>query len=387
MINRLISPLKTNSFFIFGARGTGKSTFLDHFFRGKKTLTLDLLDEEIFDRYLTRPKQIEELAAGKKYEWIIIDEVQRLPKLLNSVHRMIEKTGQKFALTGSSSRKLKRGGANLLAGRAFVNTLYPLTSAELGERFDLPSALRWGTLPKLLSLPSVEEKVAYLRSYCLTYIREEIQMEQVVRKLEPFRKFLVVAAQSSGKTLNFASIGRDVGAQIPTVQTYFQILEDTYLGFWLPHFHRSVRKSQGAAPRFYLFDNGVKKALEGSLESPPIEGTSAYGEAFEAWIIQEVARLNAYGARDFRLSYLRTKNGAEVDLILTKGKKDILIEIKSTTRIDEIEVRKLALLRDAFPGSGTRAFYISRDLEEREHAGVACLLWSEFLRRFQRGEI
>ncbi len=383
MLNRLIKPLKSNSFFIFGARGTGKSTFIQDYLRNNNH-TFDLLDPETFDLLLTKPKYLEHFCIQQKHEWIVIDEVQRIPKLLNSVHRLIENQGQKFALTGSSSRKLRRGGANLLAGRAFLNTLFPLSCLELKEEFELEHTLQWGSLPKLLSLKDAHEKRAYLRSYCLAYIREEIQMEQAVRNLEPFREFLAVAAQSSGKIINFSSIGRDVGAQVPTVQNYFQILEDTFTGFFLPHFHRSVRKSQIGASKFYIFDNGVKKALEGSFDSLPIEGTSQFGELFEAWVIQEIFKLNSYFEKDFRVSYFATKNGAEIDLILSKAKQTILIEIKSAKKVDELEVRKLARLADAFKMPNLKLFYLSRDSHEFEHDGVFCRNWRNFLESFAK---
>lgn len=366
---------------MFGARGVGKSTLL-HQLLGSSALTFDLLDDEVFDRLMRQPKIIEEICEGGKFEWIMIDEVQRLPKLLNTVHRMIEMKKQKFALTGSSARKLKRGSANLLAGRAFVNHLFPLTSLELGESFDLFKTLHWGSLPKILSLETHDEKKAYLRSYSLTYIKEEVQAEQIVRKLEPFREFLGVAAQMSGKILNFSSIGREVGVHVPTVQSYYQILEETYLGFMLPQFHRSIRKSQMEAPKFYFFDNGVAKSLEGSLDSAPSPGTSVFGELFEAFVIQEVYRLNQYYAKDFRLSFYRTKAGTEVDLILSKGRKLILVEIKSSEGIDEVNVRQFARLSKDF-GPTARAYCISRDRLERTVEGVQCMPWQEFLKQLK----
>jgi predicted AAA+ superfamily ATPase len=377
MVRRLIKPLKSNSFFLFGARGTGKSTFVRGYLP-KDSLYLDLLDESLYDELLREPKRLERMSQEHKHNWIIIDEVQRLPRLLNIVHRLIEANGQKFALTGSSGRKLKRGAGNLLAGRAFMNTLFPFTTLELQDHFDLNQALSWGTLPKILNLSSADEKKAYLRSYALAYVREEIQIEQVVRKLEPFREFLAVAAQSSGQIVNFSAVSRDVGVEVPTVQNYFQILEDTYLGFLLPHFHRSIRKSQIHSPKFYFFDNGLKRSLEGSLDSLPIEGTFQFGSLFEAYIIQEIYRLNDYFHKDFRLSFFRTKNDAEIDLILSKGQRTILIEIKSSTRVDEIEVRKLARLKTEF-GKQVTAYYLSRDPLESEIDGVKCRFWRQFL--------
>ena len=381
MFKRISKPLKSNSFFLFGARGTGKSTLVRGLLKGK-SLFFDLLDEEVFDHLMRHPEILAEAAESGEHEWIVLDEVQRLPKLLNSVHRLIEKNGQKFALTGSSSRKLKRGAANLLAGRAFVNALFPLCSVELEKDFDLGQILHWGSLPKIFHLSSPEEKKAYLRSYCLTYVKEEIQVEQIVRKLEPFREFLGVAAQMSGKIINYSAIAREVGAQVPTVQSYFQILEDTYLGFTLPHYHRSVRKSQIESPKFYIFDNGVKKALEGSLDSAPSPATSSYGDLFEAFLIQELYRLNQYWAKDFRLSFFRTKGGSEVDLVLSKGRQVFLLEIKSAERIEEVEVRKLARLRDDF-GAEAKAFYLSRDQQDRKIASVRCQHWQKFLLAFR----
>ena len=380
VICRLVKPLKSRSFFVFGARGTGKSTLVRGFLK-ESAHVLDLLDDDVYEPLVLRPKRLEDICAAVKKEWILIDEVQRIPELLNHVHRLIENKGQKFALTGSSSRKLKRGSANLLAGRALVNHLFPFTSLELGKNFDLNTILQWGSLPEIFKFTQSEERKAYLKSYCRTYIKEEIQVEQIVRKLEPFREFLTVAALSSGKIINYSSIAREVGCQVPTVQTYFQILEETYLGFYLPHYHRSIRKSQLVAPKFYLFDNGVKKALETSLDNGPVPGTSAYGDLFEAWIIQEIYRLNEYYGKDYRLSYWATKNSSEIDLVLSKLKKVILIEIKSTVRVDPIEVRRLSELRKAF-GTDAQAFYLSQDLDAQQFGDVTCLHWLDFLQKF-----
>ena len=380
MVNRRVNPIQSNSFFLFGARGTGKSTLIRQLLPAE-SLTFDLLDDEVFDRLLRQPGIVEEACDSRKHEWIVIDEIQRLPKLLNLAHRMIEKYGQKFALTGSSARKLKRGTANLLAGRAFVNVLFPLTAREMGNLLVLYDVLRWGSLPKLLALASPEEKKAYLRSYCLTYIKEEIQAEQVVRRLEPFREFLNIAAQMSGKLINFSAIAREVGAHVPTVQTYYQILEDTHLGFRLPHFHRSIRKSQIESPKFYLFDNGVKNALEGSLDSIPAPATSGFGELFEAFVIQELDRLNHYEQKDFRFSFYRTRAGTEIGLVLSKGQKIVLIEIKSSERVDEIEAGRLARLRPDF-GESAKAYYVSRDPQQRLIDGVRCISWQNMLDEF-----
>ena len=381
MFHRTISLPSKESFFLFGARGTGKTTLLQTLLSKSEVLFIDLLDEEIFDRYLRHPKQLEiELEAlNPRPQVIVLDEIQRLPKLLNTVHRLIEKKGWRFALTGSSARKLKRGSANLLAGRAFTYALFPLTHVELGKNFHLVDALAWGTLPKVFDLESAGDKQKFLRSYALTYLKEEIVAEQITRKLEPFRQFLEIAAQHNGKILNFAAIAKDVGVDNKTVQSYYQILEDTLVGFHLPAYHTSVRKSQRQTPKFYWFDTGVRRALEDTLDLPIKAGTSYFGELFEHWVILEFYRLNHYLNREFKLSYYQTYSGTEVDLVLSRGRRNpILVEIKSTSRVDEGDIRKLAKIGEAFPKSAL--YILSQDPIAKNAHGVKCLPWQEGLK-------
>jgi predicted AAA+ superfamily ATPase len=280
-------------------------------------------------------------------------------------------------MTGSSARKLKKASANLLAGRAFVNHAFPLTQSELGPSFDLDTVLRWGSLPKQFSLASGEAKSEYLRSYALTYLREEIQLEQIVRKIEPFRDFLEIAAMTSGKIVNASRIAKEAGVDYKSIQSYFEILESTWLGFRIPAYHRSIRKSQRLAPKFYLFDIGVKRALERSLDWIPQEGTPYFGHLFEEWVIQEFFRLSHYRKSDFRLCYLATHGGSEIDLVIDRGRgrKPFAVEIKSSVRIDEIEVRKLeALAEDLGP---EKIYYLSRDPNRARLGKVECLPWAQ----------
>lgn len=378
MVNRLVTIQKNNSFFLFGPRGTGKSTWLQQEFSKIPHLYIDLLDPDEEERLNKNPgsllAQIEALPKIKR--WIVIDEIQKIPRLLDVVHLCIEKHQKLFALTGSSARKLKRGQANLLAGRAFVSHFFPLTHLELGNQFDLHQTLQLGTLPKLLHLENNQDKIRYLRTYTQTYLKEEIVLEQVIRKLNPFRMFLEIAAQQNGEILNFSNIARDVGVDTVTVQSYFQILEDTLMGFLLHPFHKSIRKRQRANPKFYFFDLGVKRALEGTLTVDLKEGSYGYGKAFEHFVILEAMRLNTYFEKDYRFSYLRTKDNAEIDLIIERpGAPTVLIEIKSATAIDERSTRTIERFLEDFPKA--QGYCLSQDPYPKRIGSVRALPWQE----------
>jgi len=295
------------------------------------------------------------------------------------VHGRIESGGTRFAMTGSSARKLKREGTNLLAGRAFVYNLFPLTHRELKDGFNLDSALIYGTLPGLLKFSSSEEKISFLRAYALTYLKEEIWGEHIIRKLDPFRKFIEIAAQCNGGIINFANIARDVGVDIKTVQSYFEILEDTLLGFMLEPYHQSVRKRQRQAPKFYLFDTGVRRALDRTLTVTLKPGTYAYGKAFEHYVIAEAARLNEYRQKDFRFSYLRTKDDAEIDLVVERpGASTALVEIKSTPRVDDRDTKSLERFAADMPKS--EAFILSTDPMAKRIGKVKAFPWQQGLK-------
>lgn len=380
MFNRSLNISQRSSFFLFGPRGTGKTHFLKHHLVDDSAFYVDLLTPRTFQTLSLRPEalveQLAELPSSKK--WVVIDEVQKLPVLLDLVHQQIEAGRFQFALTGSSARKLKQSGVNLLAGRAFVYHLFPLTSREIGDRFSLQSALEWGTLPRQFALEDPSDKEEYLRSYAHTYLQEEITQEQIVRRLEPFRRFLLVAAQMSGQVINFARVARDVGTSIPTVQSYFQILEDTLMGFLLEPFHESVRKRQRGNPKFYFFDTGVLRALSQTLTVSIPPSTFAYGNLFEHFVLNEIRRLQSYARKDFRFSYLRTQNDVEIDVIIERpGLPRALVEIKSTDRIQPEDVRALKQLQPDIANS--EAFCLSRDPDAKRVDGIRCLPWSQGL--------
>lgn len=388
MFQRNLNPIPGRSFFLFGARGTGKTTWLQAKYPETSNLWIDLLDDETERRFKRRPSLLKSLLlerqkSGIKTAAVIVDEVQKAPKLLDLVHSLIQKkTEVQFVLTGSSARKLKRGAGNLLGGRANVYSLFPLTSHEIGESFDLQKALEWGTLPEPWQLSSDRERLGFLRSYCLTYLKEEILVEQLVRKIDPFRDFLEIAAQCSGKLLNFEKIARDVGVDHKTVQTYYSILEETYVGTMLRPFHRSRRKSALQQPKFYFFDTGVQRQLAGTLGVPLLPQTSLYGETFESWLINEIIHRCLYLEKDFRFSFFRSKHGPEIDLILTKGTRSIAIEIKSTETVDLQEVRSLEETSSAIPGK-VELFYLSRDLISQKIGAVRCQPWKEFIEKIE----
>jgi uncharacterized protein len=380
MFERQLLFSQKSSMFLFGARGTGKTHLLQQRFQSIQSWYIDLLNPDTARRYLLRPSLlIDELAAKTVTpEWIIIDEVQKVPALLDVVHFLIERQNQKFVLSGSSARKLRRNAANLLAGRAFVYHLFPLTGAELGPSLHVHEALTWGSLPRVYALEDATDKAEFLKAYANTYIKEEILEEQLVRNLLPFHRFLPIAAQMDGKIVNYASLARESGTTIPTIQNYFQILEDTLLGFMLPTFHESIRKRQLGSPKFYFFDNGVKRALAGDLTVELRPQTSQYGMAFEGWVINEIYRRQSYLRKEYRLSYLLTASDVEIDLIVERpGQTRAVIEIKSTTQVTEYDVKNLRTLGKDIPNSSLYCF--SQDPIPKKFGDILCLPWQEGL--------
>lgn len=337
-------PLPTRrSFFLFGARGTGKSTLIRQRFPAETTRFVDLLSAKEEDSYSRDPDLLyrEALQWPDSVSTLVVDEIQKVPRLLDCIHRLIfEKPELQVVMTGSSARKLRRGSANLLAGRAFERSLHPLTEAELDQHFDLDQVLTWGSLPEVFSLDALDKR-EYLESYSRTYLKEEVWGEHLIRQLEPFRRFLEVASQQAGQPVNFSSIGRDVGVDGKTVREYFQILEDTLVGFILEPYLASTRKRVHKAPKFYFFDLGVSRALAHQLHALPIESTSYFGDLFEQFVVLEFLRKEAYIRAGYRAFYLADEN-CQVDLILERpGKPVAMVEIKSAREIRPAHLRHL----------------------------------------------
>ncbi|HLE10887.1 MAG: hypothetical protein A2504_00285 [Bdellovibrionales bacterium RIFOXYD12_FULL_39_22] len=368
------------SFILFGPRASGKSTWIKRNFPSETTFYFDLLEIKTFLDLQRHPENFEAqvLSLPKKIKWVVIDEFQKIPILLNSVHRLIESTKLKFALTGSSARKLKRGAANLLAGRARSLKMYPFTSLEQGDLFDLNQTLNWGALPKICSYKSEHDKIDYLQSYTHLYLKEEIQQEQLTRKIEPFNYFLEVAAQADGKITNFSKIAKDVGVDTKTIISYFSILEETLMGFFLPAYHRSVRKRQKQSPKFYFFDLGVRRALEGSLKDKLVPRTSEFGRAFESFIINEIIRLDSYHKTYYRFSFLDVSPNGEIDLIIEVGtSKTFLVEIKSTDSVSEDDASTIGRYINDF--KNPYAIILSQDKIEKKFGLVQAQHWQSGL--------
>jgi predicted AAA+ superfamily ATPase len=340
---RLLSPPRA-SFFLFGPRGAGKSTWLRSTF--PQAHRVDLLDEALYQSYLADPGGFaRELRALPRGAVVVVDEVQRLPSLLNEVHRHIEERGLRFVLCGSSARKLKTAGTNLLAGRAVRRHLHPFVPEELGGAFDLDAALRFGTLPVVWTAPDRGEA---LTAYAQLYLKEEVQAEALVRNLPGFARFLPVAALLHGQIVNVAGIARDAGAARTTVADYLEILEDTLLAFRLAAYEAKLRIRERRHPKLYWADAGLPRAMKRQLGPPAAEER---GHLFEGWV---GGLLRAY--RDYRAlfddwGYWAAGEGSsvEVDFVLRRDRDVVAIEVRSGAKVFEADMRGLRAIADLRP--------------------------------------
>lgn len=377
MIQRHCKLSKSNSFFLFGPRGSGKTTLLQDQFSTQDTVVVDLLDIDLFDQLMLDPGRFLTLIDSPENikKRVIVDEVQKFPRLLDIVQSQIQKRKRQFVLTGSSSRRLKQKGTNLLAGRAWVYNLYPFSTLELGEPFDLKRVLEWGGLPEAILARDWEAAREYLNAYVATYLQKEIQEEQWVRNLVPFRKFLAVAAQMNGKIINKSKIATEIGVDDVTVANYFEILEDTLVGFLLPAYRESVRQAQKQSPKFYFVDTGLVRALNRTLSVELVPQTFAYGEAFEHWVVLEFIKNVSYHRLDWSFSYIRTKEDVEIDLVILRpGQKKLLVEIKSKDRVMESDAKSLETLGKDLDPKAER-WLLSRDPLEQEFGKTRAVHW------------
>ena len=333
-------PTPTRSVFLFGPRGTGKTTWIRD--RFPAAATYDLLDTGEALRLSKAPDVLHrELAMLPAGSWAVIDEVQKVPGLLNEVHRLIEGRGLRFVLSGSSARKLRRRGVNLLAGRAVTTTMFPLVSAELDFALDVERALSHGTLPTAVAGDHPED---YLRTYAETYLVQEVQAEALTRNLGAFARFLEIAARQNAQATNATSIARDAGIDRRTVQNHFAILIDTLIGYWLPAWKLKSATRQVRQSKFYFFDAGVVRALTGRLPYPP--APEERGPLVETFILNEIRAFLSYSGRHYRPHYWRSYDGSEVDVLCETAAGFVAIEIKAAARWDRRFNRGLHRVRE-----------------------------------------
>ena len=372
MYNRLckIDNEPEDSIFLFGARQTGKSTFLRQKF--PNNIYIDLLNSDLKSRFLRRPSLLYDMLRDKdRGTLIIIDEIPEVPELLNEVHRLISEKGLVFILCGSSGRKLKRKGYNTLGGRAYPVYLFPLVSAEVSD-FDLHKALTNGMLPPHYTAKNPERR---LSAYIDVYLKEEIKEEALVRNLNAFQRFLEVAAITDGEIINYNNIAQDCGVSANTVSGYFEILEDTLIGFRVPAYTKTIKRRLVQASRFYYFDVGVVNHLLHRKEL--MRGTPDYGHAFEHFVIQELRAWLSYTGSNEQLSYWRTYTGLEVDAVI--GDARIAIEIKSVEEVLPRHLKGLKAFVEDYPDC--RSIIVSLDPINRRMGNIECLHILDFLKQ------
>ena len=379
MYARLL-PTPTRSTFLVGPRGTGKSTWIRD--RFPNAATYDLLDTGEALRLGKDPQALyRELSALPPGAWAVIDEVQKAPALLDEVHRLMESRGLRFVLSGSSARKLRRGGANLLAGRAVTASMPPLTSAELASDFDVQRALRFGMLPMAVTEADPQP---YLRTYAETYLMVEVQAEALTRDLGAFARFLEVAARQNGQLTNATSIARDVGVSRHTVQNHFDILVDTLLGYWLPPWKLKAATKQVRQSKFYFFDVGVARALSGRLAYPP--SPEALGPLAETFILNELRAWLAYQSLGYRLHFWRSYDGAEVDAVCETASGFVAIEVKASSHWQRRFNRGLRRLA-AELGNSLTCYGVYLGERTAQWDDITVLPMQDFLRRLWAGDV
>ena len=365
-----------DSLFLWGARQTGKTTLLQMVF--PKSRYYDLLRAKDFERLLRRPALLsEDLESFGPDDTVILDEIQKVPQLLDEVHSLIQRKGIRFILSGSSPRKLKRVGANLLGGRAGKAQLFPFVSAEIPD-FDIIRAVNNGMIPRHYLVANPTER---FRAYIGVYLNEEIREEALSRNLQGFSRFMEVAAQSDGEILVYKNIAQDCGIDYRTVKSYFEILEDTLIGYMIPAFTNSRKRRAISSPKFYYYDVGIANYLLNRRNMLP--GTDDFGHAFEHFIIQELVAWLSYHLSDEKLSYWRTTNGYEVDAVI--GDARVAIEIKSCKEVMSRHLKGLKAFSEEFPDC--RCMVVSFDMYRRRMNGVEIIPVLDFLESLWAGKL
>ena len=372
---QLLLDAQGESLFLWGARQTGKSTLLKQMY--PNALCFDLLMADVYQRLITNPTLLRETILGNTDKKIVVvDEIQRIPELLNEIHWIITNTNTQFIMSGSSARKILRSGANLLGGRALRYELFPLISQEI-PNFDLMRALNNGLLPRHYLADNPKKMIS---AYVGNYLRDEIVGEAKIRNVHVFSQFLEAAAFSNGEMVNYANIAADCGVSAPTVKEYFQILQDTLIGRFVPAYQKKPKRRVITAPKFYYFDIGIVNHLlkRGNIE----KGSEIVGNAFEHFIYQELYAHSSYTGLDYSISYWRTASQIEIDFVL--GNHEVAIEVKSSVKINERHLKGLKSFSEEYQVK--HSILICNEILPRKHGNIWIMPWAIFLEKLWAGE-
>ena len=371
-----LQDAENESIFLWGARQTGKSTLLQLLF--PNTRYIDLLKSDEFERYNRRASLLrEELSLLQENELIIIDEIQKIPELLDEVQWLMTNKNHRFILSGSGARKLRRSGVNLLGGRAIRKHLYPFVSAEIPD-FDLIKACNNGMMPRHYLVDDAGKRI---HAYVGDYLQQEIKAEALTRNLKTFSRFMEIAALSNGEVVNYNNIASECGVSAPTVKEYFSILEETLIGYTIPAFTKNVKRRVIQSPKFYYFDVGIVNFLLRRRSLLP--GSAEFGHAFEHLIMQELIAYIGYSESQHSLSYWRTTSGYEIDAVI--GNANVAIEIKSTEEVHSHHTRGLKAFSEEFPNS--RLIIVSMDKYPRRMNEIDVIPAQHFLKMLWNGEL
>jgi uncharacterized protein len=374
--NQLFSTSESYSFFVWGARQTGKSTLLKQVF--PNALVFDLLNTDSLRRFSNRPAEFREIVlATENTKTIVIDEVQKVPELLNEIHWLIENTDKQFVMSGSSPRKILKQGVNLLGGRALRYELYPLSFSEIPD-LDLLKAVNQGLIPKHYDAKNYQNLIS---AYIGAYLEEEIIAETKIRNRQVFYGFLEKAAFSNGEIVNYTNIATECGISSPTVKEYFTILQETMLGKYVESFQKRPKRRVILAPKFYFFDVGIANFL---LKRKNIEfGAETFGSAFEHFIYMEILAYSQYSGKLFPIYYWRTTSQIEVDFIL--GDHEVALEVKSTENVQTKHLKGLKAFNEEY--TTKRNIVVSCDPYPRKMGEIDVMPWKVFLTKLWAGEL
>ena len=371
MITRLITPTEKQSYFLFGPRGTGKTTWVKSQY--PQAIYIDLLDAQVRNQLAADPSRLKKYIPDTYLGWVIIDEIQMVPDLLNEVHRQIFAGKNKFILTGSSARSLRRKGVNLLGGRALMRTFHPLTAVELGEKFDIVKSLQYGHLPLAIL---GEEPRGYLQSFVMNYLTNEVKQEGLTRNMGAFSRFLEVASFSQASVLSHSEVAREAAIDRQVVSGYFDILDDLLVGTRLPVFAKKSKRRLITHQKFFYFDVGVYRALRpvGPLDMPD----SVSGAALETLVLQEIRAVNEALNLGYELFYWRTSNKVEVDFVLYGPRGVLAIEVKCAPRVKPNMLSGLRVFQTDYPMA--KCFLVYGGDRREHHDKVEVVGADEFLK-------